>query len=376
MALPRHNACALGVGLALMVFLAALGVPTVTLGQPSAATPLYYSPQVPIPGTSEQAKAIASRQPVTANLLGQYVVAIYRFGIWLSIFLTIFMMMVGGFLWTIAGGNPSRVENAKSYITSALTGLVVALTSFVLLQTVNPRLVELSIPQPTKIIGEKLTARALRSTAVRSAQDLCHPGLRVPDRDRCNEACLQLGLGGALFKDLPPSLLPQPIAPEIPSLEADVPQEYCCACANRPCLDVFKKCSRESGATCCPPLSCYIDESSPDLPTNVVCRPLKAGGTEYRYAIRCDYDEYCLSGLCYDGFLSANYCVPVELFPDNHDCNRLQECKSQVCLAQVSTTAGALGTCITPRSLAQGAPCWDNIQCRSNACDTAAGKCL
>ena len=102
---------------------------------------LNYNPQVPIPGGSEEARALQRNQKVSENLLGQYVVTIYRFGVWLAITLAIFMMMVGGFLWVIAGGNPSRVENAKSYLTAAISGLVLALTSFVLLQTVNPDLV-------------------------------------------------------------------------------------------------------------------------------------------------------------------------------------------------------------------------------------------
>ncbi|TSC76146.1 MAG: Uncharacterized protein G01um101431_1008 [Parcubacteria group bacterium Gr01-1014_31] len=137
----------------LVAVLVAVVVPAIALGQQASAPVLNYNAQVQIPGSSEQARAIQGNKVVNANLLGNYVVAIYRFGIWLSIFLTIFMMMVGGFLWVIAGGNPSRVENAKSYITSALTGLVVAMTSFVILQTVNPALVVFQPIQPKRPTG-------------------------------------------------------------------------------------------------------------------------------------------------------------------------------------------------------------------------------
>ena len=149
----------------LVAVLVAVVVPAIALGQQASAPVLNYNAQVQIPGSSEQARAIQGNKVVNANLLGNYVVAIYRFGIWLSIFLTIFMMMVGGFLWVIAGGNPSRVENAKSYITSALTGLVVALTSFVILQTVNPALVVFQPIQPKQPTGLTDTGCCCTATA-------------------------------------------------------------------------------------------------------------------------------------------------------------------------------------------------------------------
>jgi hypothetical protein len=54
------------------------------------------------------------------------------------------MIMIGGLLYLTAGGSPERVGNAKSYIGNALIGLVLLLTSYVVLQTINPQLVQFS----------------------------------------------------------------------------------------------------------------------------------------------------------------------------------------------------------------------------------------
>ncbi|MDD5110343.1 MAG: hypothetical protein PHI63_03960 [Patescibacteria group bacterium] len=118
------------------------------IAQGTAPPALNFNAQVTIPGSDTNAQPFQAGKstPVTNNLLGQYIVTVYRFGIWLAIFLAIVMTMVGGFMWTLAGGNPSRVTEAKNYIGSAMTGLVVALTSFLLLQTINPRLITIGLP--------------------------------------------------------------------------------------------------------------------------------------------------------------------------------------------------------------------------------------
>jgi hypothetical protein len=80
---------------------------------------------------------------VTINWIGQYIKAIYQYGVALAVVLAMVMIMAGGFLWLTSAGSPDRVGKAKEFITAALTGLVLALFSFVLLNTINPDLVNL-----------------------------------------------------------------------------------------------------------------------------------------------------------------------------------------------------------------------------------------
>lgn len=97
--------------------------------------------QVPFPGSEEIENASADVRML------EYLVLIFRLGVWFAVFLAIFMIMVAGFLYLTAGGSSERVGRAKEYIGGALSGLVIALFSFVILQTINPRLVELSFPE-------------------------------------------------------------------------------------------------------------------------------------------------------------------------------------------------------------------------------------
>ncbi|MBU1165295.1 pilin [Patescibacteria group bacterium] len=78
--------------------------------------------------------------------LPNYIASLYKFLISFAAVLAVVMIMVGGVQWMMAGGSPERVSNAKTYITSALIGLILALSSFLLLQTINPRLTELAMP--------------------------------------------------------------------------------------------------------------------------------------------------------------------------------------------------------------------------------------
>jgi hypothetical protein len=77
----------------------------------------------------------------------QYLSALYQWGVSITGILAGIMIMIGGLLYLTAGGSSERVSNAKSYISSALIGLVLALTSYFLLQTVNPALLSLKFPK-------------------------------------------------------------------------------------------------------------------------------------------------------------------------------------------------------------------------------------
>src|SRR3989344_8157061 len=75
--------------------------------------------------------------------IGQYVSALYQYSVGIAAILAMVMIMVGGFLWLTSAGSPDRVGKAKEFITSAIMGLALALFSFVILYTINPRLVNL-----------------------------------------------------------------------------------------------------------------------------------------------------------------------------------------------------------------------------------------
>lgn len=52
----------------------------------------------------------------------------------------------GGVLWTVSSGNPSKIGEAKSWITGAILGIILLVGAYVILYTINSNLVQLKEP--------------------------------------------------------------------------------------------------------------------------------------------------------------------------------------------------------------------------------------
>ena len=51
------------------------------------------------------------------------------------------MVIVGGYIYMTAGGSADKISQSKTIIGSALLGIVLALTAFLILNTINPQLI-------------------------------------------------------------------------------------------------------------------------------------------------------------------------------------------------------------------------------------------
>jgi len=101
-----------------------------------------FTLQVNIPGSSFNfSTPNCSGDSCNLGWISKYIAMIYKFGVGLAIMLAVVMIMVGGFIWLMSAGSPDKVGKAKEFITSAMTGLLLALFSFLILQTVNPELI-------------------------------------------------------------------------------------------------------------------------------------------------------------------------------------------------------------------------------------------
>lgn len=94
-----------------------------------------YTPMQAIPGTSIN----------SSKDFPNYVIAIYRFFIWTVGIAALFMVSIGGFMYFGAAGNTSRLEKAKTVITDALLGVIMVLTAWLLLNTINPDLTTIDL---------------------------------------------------------------------------------------------------------------------------------------------------------------------------------------------------------------------------------------
>lgn len=68
---------------------------------------------------------------------------IYMLSLGLGGLLALFMLVISGYRYMTSGGNAQQVESAKDTFTSALTGLIVLLIGFILLNVINPDLTNL-----------------------------------------------------------------------------------------------------------------------------------------------------------------------------------------------------------------------------------------
>jgi len=106
-----------------------------------------FKPQVDIPGMDKEfgtadLKTGGYAIPGSTASIAKYIRVIYKYAIGIVGILAAVVLMIGGVLWIVAGGNATAIGEAKSWIGASLTGLVIALCSYLILATVNPALVD------------------------------------------------------------------------------------------------------------------------------------------------------------------------------------------------------------------------------------------
>lgn len=103
--------------------------------------------QIPIPGMTKPCdpKGNYPGQHCVKDI-AEYINAFYKYFAGVAGILAATMIVFAGFRWITAGGNATRIEGAKSTLNGAFIGLVLTLTAYVLLNTINPELVTLRFP--------------------------------------------------------------------------------------------------------------------------------------------------------------------------------------------------------------------------------------
>lgn len=104
----------------------------------SVAAATEYHLLAPLPGGTDTV-------PFKNGIL-IYGAQVFWFLLSASTVLALVMIIVGGVQYVGAGGNQSVISDAKSRITNAILGLILALASWLILYTINPKLVNLELP--------------------------------------------------------------------------------------------------------------------------------------------------------------------------------------------------------------------------------------
>lgn len=95
---------------------------------------------IEIPGL-KFSPAIIGAESFESNFLADYINGIYAFLIGAAFLIAIVMIMIGGLQYTIGAANSQMVSKGKDRIKNAVTGLVLLLCVFIILQTTSPQLV-------------------------------------------------------------------------------------------------------------------------------------------------------------------------------------------------------------------------------------------
>lgn len=110
-------------------------------GEPAknAAENINVKLQVPLPFVKLTGGKVSN--------LKDYIEGVYKFLIGAGALLAVVMFIVAGYQWMISGGSADKTGAAKKRMWAAAMGLVLALLSFVILQTINEKLVKLELPK-------------------------------------------------------------------------------------------------------------------------------------------------------------------------------------------------------------------------------------
>lgn len=78
--------------------------------------------------------------------LNQIIAWLYYFIVGISGIAAFFMLVLGGFEWLSSAGDPGKIKDARDRITSAILGLLLILSSYLILQVINPELITFVLP--------------------------------------------------------------------------------------------------------------------------------------------------------------------------------------------------------------------------------------
>lgn len=99
---------------------------------PDGSAPVKQSIGVGIQGNKEVCGKTGQ------DLLKNYLMAIWGWGTALISALAVLVIIFGGYRYMTSGGSPDKIESAKNMIVGALSGLLLIIFSYVILNAINP----------------------------------------------------------------------------------------------------------------------------------------------------------------------------------------------------------------------------------------------
>jgi hypothetical protein len=81
------------------------------------------------------------------NNIGDFILVMYKYMLTIASIVAVVVIIIAGAQWITSGGNSEAIGSAKKRIGGAVIGLFIAYMSYFILNTINPALVNLRLPQ-------------------------------------------------------------------------------------------------------------------------------------------------------------------------------------------------------------------------------------
>lgn len=104
---------------------------------------LNFTPQVDIPGGVSGETSVGENG--RSDLLGNYIIGIYKYSLAVAGLLAAIVLMGGGLMWLVSGGNQTKIGQAKEIIGGSIIGLGLLFSAYLLFNTINPDLLEMKV---------------------------------------------------------------------------------------------------------------------------------------------------------------------------------------------------------------------------------------
>lgn len=276
--------------------------------------------------------------------LADYIAVVYNYAVGIAGIIAAVMMMIGGFQYLMAGGDAGRVAAGKQKIKNAIVGLFLALSAFLILQTINPNIVKLELPK-VKLV-KKQSFPQCDSTRYCAPCGVSYGLTKVPDP---SYKCTPGKTDGTVVSVENPDVMFECIGRG-------------CNLANDSCCDATTVCRlrlNENETNECTPTG-TSDLGSYD--ERYICVKCKAEGQECSAPGR---SAECCGGFCAD-MVKGDKCS-AGLPGDTCDSNR--ECQSGLCQTNWGNSC-SLGLIGSP--CANDKECADGLVCSTNGSNTCS----
>jgi hypothetical protein len=127
---------------------------------------------------------------IQTTWVAEYIEGIYNYAIGIAGIVAAAVLMYGGFTYLVSGGSADKISNAKSWIGASLSGLVLVMLSYTILNIVNPNLLGFGA------LGvRKSDPTVSTSTSVMSSSEVCKNHITTKNTINFPAA---IGSGGSL----------------------------------------------------------------------------------------------------------------------------------------------------------------------------------